>query len=149
MTTTDPRPNVRPRLASVSIRGFRTLEEVDFRPGPLSALVGESGAGKSNLLAAVHDRGAPRGSAPILAEKQLNNLIRTTMGKERAIELTPDFEGIAGLHGHSHKPARAWRYFKSLSPADVPRPLAHMVELAVAAAREPTKQSVLTRGATS
>lgn len=50
-----------PRLASVSIRGF-SLGDVDFHPGSLSALVGESGAGKSNLLAAVRsllDQGAP------------------------------------------------------------------------------------------
>lgn len=83
---------------------------------------------------AVHDRDAPRGSEPSLAEKHLNDLIRTTVGKERTIELEPDFEGIAGLHGHAHRPAHAWKYFKSLSPSDVPRPLARMVELALAVA---------------
>ncbi|MBV9762829.1 MAG: AAA family ATPase [Acidobacteriaceae bacterium] len=41
----------RPRLDSVTIRGFKTIRELkEFRPGPLSVLIGPNGAGKSNFL---------------------------------------------------------------------------------------------------
>jgi len=56
------RPDSKPLLVSVRIKGFRNLKDAGFRPGPLSALVGEPGAGKSNLLAgirAVLDPDAP------------------------------------------------------------------------------------------
>jgi hypothetical protein len=84
--------------------------------------------------AAVHDRDALPGQGPILAEKLLNDRIRATVGQELTIELVPDFEGVAGLHGQAHKPARAWQYLKSLSPSHVPEPLARIIELALSVA---------------
>jgi hypothetical protein len=83
---------------------------------------------------AVHDRDALRGQEPSLAEKLLNDRIRATVGQELTIELVPDFEGVAGLHGQAHKPARAWQHFKTLSPSNVSQPLAHIVELALSVA---------------
>jgi hypothetical protein len=37
----------------VEVRGFRSARSVSFAPGPVSALVGEANAGKSNLIAAI------------------------------------------------------------------------------------------------
>ena len=44
---------VHPPVQAVLVRRFRSIDEVQFAPGPLCALVGEADAGKSNLLAAV------------------------------------------------------------------------------------------------
>jgi predicted ATP-dependent endonuclease of OLD family len=84
---------------------------------------------------AVHDRDAPAGKKPNQAEQQLNHLILQVAGKDRRVELTPDFEGVARLRGHRHKPARAWRSFATLQASDVPAPLASLVEQAIAIAR--------------
>jgi predicted ATPase len=83
---------------------------------------------------AVHDRDAEPGEDPIPAEIRLNALIAEMVGAERTVELAPDFEGIAGLRGHSNKPERAWRHFAAPG-VEVPQPLARVVELAVQAAR--------------
>ena len=86
---------------------------------------------------AVHDRDAPAGIEPSDAERQLNALIAEVAGDER-VELAPDFEGVAGIHGDRRKPARAWRRFAELGPDSVPQPLAEVVERAIALAhREP------------
>jgi hypothetical protein len=86
---------------------------------------------------AVHDRDAPEGAEPSEAEALLNALIAEVAGSDR-VELTPDFEGVAGIHGDRQKPARAWRRFADLGAEDVPEPLAEIVERAVALAkREP------------
>ena len=42
-----------PGLIRVDIDGYRSIREASFRPGRLSALVGESSAGKSNVLEAI------------------------------------------------------------------------------------------------
>ncbi len=83
---------------------------------------------------AVHDRDAAPGVEPSDAERQLNALIAEVAGDER-VELAPDFEGVAGIHGDRRKPARAWRRFAELGPDAVPPPLAEVVERAVALAR--------------
>jgi hypothetical protein len=83
---------------------------------------------------AVHDRDAPAGTEPSEAERQLNALIAEVAGDDR-VELAPDFEGVAGLHGDRRKPARAWRRFAQLGPDAVPQPLARVVERAVALTR--------------
>jgi hypothetical protein len=82
---------------------------------------------------AVHDRDAPADAEPSDAEKQLNALIAEVAGDAR-VELAPDFEGVAGIHGDRRKPARAWRRFAELGPDSVPPPLAEVVERAVALA---------------
>ncbi len=83
---------------------------------------------------AVHDRDAPAGAEPSDAERQLNALIAEVAGDER-VELAPDFEGVAGIHGDRRKPARAWRWFAQLGADAVPEPLARVVERAVALTR--------------
>lgn len=84
---------------------------------------------------AVHDRDAPPRGKPNHAESQLNHLIGEVAGPENRVELAPDFEGVSGLSGQKHKPARAWHRFASLGPEDVPPELKHVVERAIALAR--------------
>jgi hypothetical protein len=83
---------------------------------------------------AVHDRDAPEGAEPSHAEGLLNALIAEVAGEDR-VELAPDFEGVAGIHGDRQKPARAWRRFADLGAHAVPPPLAEVVERAMALAR--------------
>lgn len=46
-----PRTNQRPRLASITLRGFKTIRDLtDFEPGNLTVLIGPNGAGKSNFI---------------------------------------------------------------------------------------------------
>jgi hypothetical protein len=40
-------------LTGVHVRGFRSLKDASFRPGTISAIVGEPSTGKSNLLTAI------------------------------------------------------------------------------------------------
>jgi hypothetical protein len=84
---------------------------------------------------AMHDRDAPVGRKPIHGERVLNAQIQELAGPEHVVVLTPDFEGEAGLYGHSHKPERAWARFSALAPGDVPEPLRLAVERVVALAR--------------
>ena len=83
---------------------------------------------------AVHDRDAQEGGDPSEAERQLNALIAEVAGANR-VELAPDFEGVAGIHGDRQKPARAWRRFADLGADAVPDALAEIVERAVALAK--------------
>jgi hypothetical protein len=82
---------------------------------------------------AVHDRDAPEGIDPSEAERLLNAQIAEVAGPER-VELAPDFEGVAGIHGDRQKPARAWRRFADLRAEEVPEPLVEVVERAIALA---------------
>lgn len=84
----------------------------------------------------VHDRDAPAGRPPSAEDQRLNALIREVAGRNRTVMLQPDFEAVAGLRGHDHKPEKAWQRFRSLAPADVPPPLARAVELALRLARD-------------
>jgi predicted ATP-dependent endonuclease of OLD family len=84
---------------------------------------------------AIHDRDAPPGKKPIRGERVLNAQIAELAGPEHTIVLTPDFEAIAGLRGHSHKPARAWELFSALASAQVPELLRDAVERVVELAR--------------
>lgn len=83
----------------------------------------------------LHDRDAPAGKKPIQAERRLNRLIGEIAGRDRRVEMVPDFEGIAGLRGRRHKPARAWHAFATLKRNQLPAPLTDVVERAVAMAR--------------
>ena len=78
----------------------------------------------------VHDRDAESGKDPIPAEVALNALIAEVVGRERTVVLEPDFEGVAGLRGHSNKPERAWNHF-STPGVEVPEPLERAVRLAL------------------
>jgi hypothetical protein len=78
----------------------------------------------------VHDRDAPRGLQPIPAERAVNAEINRIAGAGRTVVLEPDFEAVAGLRGHSHKPERAWREFAAPGMA-VPDQLADAVRRVV------------------
>jgi predicted ATPase len=85
---------------------------------------------------AVYDSDSRPGRKPVAAEQALNSLIAEVVEDAHRIVLEPDFEAVAGLKGRNNKPERAWRHFAALSPDEVPRLLAHAVELAVSLARE-------------
>jgi hypothetical protein len=84
---------------------------------------------------AVHDRDAPPRRRPIASERAVNRQIAETVAARRIVELAPDFEHVAGLAGHRHKPERAWERFSGPG-ATIPEPLARAVRLAVALARD-------------
>ena len=79
---------------------------------------------------AVHDRDAASGRQPSFEERVLNDLIGRMAGEDRRVELIPDFEGIAGLRSHRHKPEHAWSRFRSLAVSEIPEPLVRIVHLA-------------------
>ncbi len=83
----------------------------------------------------VHDRDAGEGRQPIAAERAVNREILAAAGRQRVVELVPDFEAVAGLRGHAHKPEHAWRRFADVSAARVPAPLAEAVARVRATAR--------------
>jgi predicted ATPase len=84
---------------------------------------------------AVHDRDAPPGRRPITSERVMNREIAQVVGGERIVELAPDFERVAGLAGHRHKPERAWELF-ARSGGRIPPPLERAVRLVVGLARD-------------
>src|SRR5262245_59669037 len=84
---------------------------------------------------AMHDRDAAAGKRPIHGERVLNHQIEELAGPENVVLLTPDFEGVAGLHAHSHKPEHAWERFSAVATGEVPGPLRHAVERVVELAR--------------
>ena len=57
----------------------------------------------------MHDSDRKASGRLVPAEQALNVLIAETAGEERVVVLDPDFEAVAGLHGHRRKPERAWR----------------------------------------
>ena len=40
-------------ISRLAIKNFRSLRDVELRPGPLTVLIGANGAGKSNILDAL------------------------------------------------------------------------------------------------
>jgi len=81
----------------------------------------------------VHDRDAPRGTAPAEAEQIANDSIVRMAGRKRTVMLVPDFEGVTGLQSGRGKPAAAWKRFQG-GDAEVPGALRQTVERVVAAA---------------
>jgi predicted ATPase len=88
----------------------------------------------------VHDRDAPRGTAPAEAEQIANEAIVRAAGKKRTITLVPDFEGVSGLSARRGKPAAAWKRFQG-GDLDVPGALRQTVERVVAAAHRAPRTS--------
>jgi predicted ATP-dependent endonuclease of OLD family len=82
----------------------------------------------------VHDSDMRPDREPVEAEVKLNALIRRRAGARRTVVLEPDFEGVAGWRGHSHKPERAWRHLAHASAEELPEPLVRAVRLALEAA---------------
>ena len=94
-------------------------------------LIAEVGRAAGVPLVVIHDRDAPQGRKPSATHRDLNAAIARAAGAAHTIVLTPDFEGVAGLRGHDHKPQQAWRRFASLPAARMPEPLTRAVLLAV------------------
>ncbi len=84
---------------------------------------------------AVHDRDAPAGRRPIASERAVNRMIADVVDPERIVELAPDFERVAGLAGHRHKPERAWERFATPGQT-IPPPLEHAARLVLTLARD-------------
>lgn len=84
---------------------------------------------------AVHDRDAPIGRRASKSESALNAEIVKLAGPSRTVVLAPDFEAVAGLRGHRHKPARAWQRFSHIEADRVPAALSQAVAQIVALAR--------------
>ncbi len=82
--------------------GFRSAREVAFLPGPLSALVGEAEAGKSNLLAAIRavlDPAAAPLSASDMTEGRKGEVfirVRLADGSETALAGRPGRTTVTG-----------------------------------------------------
>jgi hypothetical protein len=85
---------------------------------------------------AVYDRDAPRGRRPTRSARSLNALITQIAGPEHTVMFAPDFEAAAGLSGHQHKPERAWRRLRSLSPEHIPPPLLDAVRRVLSLTRQ-------------
>jgi hypothetical protein len=97
-------PPVRARfgVTRVEVNGFRSAREVAFSPGPLSALVGEADAGKSNLLAAIRAALDPD-AAPLTAadvteggQGEVSIRIRLADGGETALKGSPGRIEVTG-----------------------------------------------------
>lgn len=57
------------------------------------------------------------------------------MSGDNQVVLTPDFEGVAGLRGHRHKPARAWHYLATMEAGAIPTPISQIATRAIALAK--------------
>jgi len=82
----------------------------------------------------VHDTDRRASGRLVAAERALNALIADSAGKERVVLLDPNFEAVAGLVEHSHKPERAWREFASRPAAKMPQALMRAAELTISLA---------------
>jgi hypothetical protein len=88
---------------------------------------------------AVFDRDAREGQRPSAANRAIAAEITSLAGAGYAIELSPDFEGVARMERHGNKkPERAWRAFSSLQRDQMPPPLVHAAEAALALAKGPS-----------
>src|SRR5215204_2242772 len=82
---------------------------------------------------AVHDSDMRPRRRPTPAKRGLNAEIARLAGPGRAVMLTPDFQAVARLQSHHHKPARGSdspRSSQTLSPNELRRVVALVVELA-------------------
>ncbi len=86
--------------------------------------------------ASLKQAAASAGKQPIQAERAVNAAIAAIARTAQTIVLEPDFEAVAGLRGHSHKPEHAWRSFAGIEREQVPPPLATAAERVLALARD-------------
>ena len=91
---------------------------------------------------AVYDTDARPGHKPSPSNRAIAGKIRALTGPEHTVELSPDFEGAAGMQGGGHgKPERAWRRFASLTAEQLPASLVRVAELATDLARDPSART--------
>jgi CRISPR-associated exonuclease Cas4 len=79
----------------------------------------------------VHDSDMRPDREPVASELSLNALIQSTAGETPTVVLDPDFEGVAGFSGHTHKPEHAWRRLAEAETDELPEPLVRAVRLAL------------------
>jgi hypothetical protein len=84
---------------------------------------------------AVYDSDAQPRRRPGRAGRGLNAEIAELAGPGHFLMLSPDFEAVAHLHGHRHKPARAWQRFSAVGHDQVPAALRRAVETVLELAR--------------
>ena len=91
---------------------------------------------------AVYDTDAGPGHKPSPSNRAIAAKIRALTGPEHMVELSPDFEGVAGMQRGGHgKPERAWRRFASLTAEQLPASLVRVAELATDLARDPSART--------
>jgi hypothetical protein len=103
-------------------------------PAPAAGDVSAGGSGAIHLSATLGDGdeialeanppASPRGTGQEVAVLLMPASLRSgglLAAPARTIVLAPDFEAVADLRGHRHKPARAWQRFSRIEPAEVPR----------------------------
>lgn len=83
----------------------------------------------------VYDRDAPPGRKPKHADRIINAEITRLAGPGHSVALAPDFDAIAGLRAHSHKPAHAWERFSHVQAEQLPEHLREIAERIVVLAR--------------
>lgn len=88
---------------------------------------------------AVHDSDARAHGSPSRGERKLNAELAALAGAGHTTMLAPDFEAVAGLHGHHHKPTRAWQRFSTAEPDAIPDPLRRVVATIVERAAQPRR----------
>ena len=86
---------------------------------------------------AVHDSDARAHGRSSRGERRLNAELAALAGAGHTAMLAPDFEAVAGLHGHHHKPTRAWQRFSAAEPDAIPDPLRRVVQTIVERAAQP------------
>ncbi len=82
-------------IQEIQIKGFRSLRDVTWRPGPLNVIIGPNGSGKSNLLRALELLQAS-------AEGKLRNTILKEGGIQRLLwdQDSPELSWRLTLDGH-------------------------------------------------
>ncbi len=127
-------------LAEIRAVNFRSARRLVARPGPISALIGEPGAGKSNVLFALRallDRDYDLSTADI-TEGQRALSIDATLGDGRVISLT-DRDGAPPIV-HFPSALRSTELFEDAGARNVGDVMRHELE------RSPAPRVALVRG---
>ena len=137
---------VPPRMVTPD-QDFRVRSEFDAERAelflaPAALLVeGRCRARRKRIpFVALRDRDARRGRPPSKSEQRLNHLIAHVAGSDHAFALEPDFEGVAGLRGHTRKPHQAWSDFSRPPAAQMPDGLTRAARAVAELARERDKR---------
>ena len=72
-------------ISRIAIKNFRSLRDVELRPGPLTVLIGPNGAGKSNIIDALRFMKAIHPVAPMSQGKVVAEQLEDRGGYERVV----------------------------------------------------------------
>lgn len=133
-------------LTEVHVHGFRSLKDTSFRPGTISAIVGEPSTGKSNLLAAVWallDPDAASISEADVAEDGHGRIrIHGTLADGSAISVEGEPPDRSTAEGSSRPPAlffpaglRDGSLLAPTGPSVSPHPVSEILRDAIDAAK--------------